>query len=315
MQFWNKDPKDSKLQIKSIISHVWLVCVFALLSVSCEPFTAYAPIEGFDASVNEKLAEFFQRTDRIQGRKVAVFDGDGTTLGQVPHYLADECLFMEAKKHPEKKPAVIAKMKGLSNVSLPYVQLRVHFFEGDKLEDVRRLGINCYEKYYKGKVFRPMKNLISQLQRHNFEVWVITASPEALYQGFLSRELGIPITRVVGVKSIIRNGRITTEIIRPVPQDKGKMEAIESFVQTRPLLSAGNSRGDKEMIEFSSDLHIIVNPDTHIAPDQTESIADYAKKEGWLVVRINDTAAPDFPRVSSKEFGIRLNKSHPAAKN
>ncbi len=48
-------------------------------------------------------------TAGYQGRKVAVFDGDGTVLGQCPHYLADECLYGEAQKHPEKKPDIIQK--------------------------------------------------------------------------------------------------------------------------------------------------------------------------------------------------------------
>ena len=51
-------------------------------------------------------------------------------------------------------------------------------------------------------------------------------------------------------------------------------------------------------------------PDEHIAPDQTESIANYAKKNEWLVVKINDVPDKDFPLISSKKFGIRLNKTH-----
>ena len=81
-------------------------------------------------------------------------------------------------------------------------------------------------------------------------------------------------------------------------------------MQDVPLFVAGNSRGDKEMIEFSKGLKMIVNPDEHIAPDQTESISDYAKNNNWLVVKINDVPAKDFPSVSSKKFGIRLNKTH-----
>jgi len=47
-----------------------------------------------------------------------------------------------------------------------------------------------------------------------------------------------------------------------------------------------------------------------IAPDQGESIADYARLNDWLVVKIKDVPAPDFPAVSSKDFGIRRNKTH-----
>ena len=154
-----------------------------------------------------------------------------------------------------------------------------------------------------------MRKLIQLLKDNGFEIWVVTASPETMYQRFLSRELRIPFTHIVGVKSVTRGGIITHEIIPPVPQDHGKKEAIETFIQEQPLLVAGNSRGDKEMIEYSRGLRIIVNPDEHIAPAQKESIADYARRNNWLIVRIRDVPEPGFPAVSSRTYGVRLNKT------
>lgn len=271
--------------------------------------SANVTIEGFDETANKKINDFLQKTSNYEGRKVAVFDGDGTVLGQTPHYLADECLYQVAAENPDKKPKVIEKMIQQSNVSLPYVQNRIFFFEGDSLEEIRDLGVKCFNKDYSDKIFAPMKSLIQVLKKNNFEIWIVTASPESLYQKFLSQQLNIPITRVIGVKSVIHGGKLTKRIIEPVPQDHGKKEAIESFVQTRPLLVGGNSRGDKEMIEFASHLSLIVNPDEHIAPDQDMSIADYAKKNGWLVVRIPDEPSKNFPSVSSKKFNMRVNKT------
>ena len=272
-------------------------------------------VAGFTPAANATLAAFFQRTAAHKGRKVAVFDGDGTVFGQTPHYLADECLFAHAQAHPARKPALIAEMKAQSSVSLPYVQNRIRYLAGLSLIEIRDLGMSCYRLDYKGKIYPPMRDLIGKLKAADFEVWVVTASPEALYQGFLAEALAIPITRVIGVKSVVSGGVTTDRMVEPVPQDKGKLEAIETFVQARPLLVGGNSRGDKEMIEHSADLKLIVNPDEHVAPDQRESVAAYAQKHGWLVVRIRDVPAPGFPAVSSKVFGMRLNKTRdvPAA--
>jgi len=278
--------------------------------VACAAPAAYVPITGFSPEANNQLEGFFARTDKATGRKVAVFDGDGTVLGQTPHYLADECMYQYAIANPTSKPSVIEAIKGQSNVSLPYVEGRVRFLAGMRLEDLRAMGDACFKKDYSDKVFEPMRRLIARLAQHGFETWIVTASPEGMYQAFLAREFGIPVTQVVGVKSVIRDGVVTDEIIRPVPQDKGKKEAIETFVQAVPLLVGGNSRGDKEMIEFSSDLHLIVNPDEFVAPDQTESVADYAHRQGWLIVRIKDMPAPTFPAVSSKTYGVKLNRAH-----
>ncbi len=267
-------------------------------------------IAGFPDEANVRLADFLTRTATYTGRKVAVFDGDGTTVGQVPHYLADECLYEFASVHPDRRPELIEEMKTQSNVSLPYVQNRIKFLAGETLDAIRAMGKDCYARMYADKIYPPMKQLIDLLKKNNFEVWIVSASPEALYQGFLSEGFDIPITRIIGVKSIVRDGVVTDEIIAPVPQDKGKMEAIESFIQEKPLLVGGNSRGDKEMIEFSRDLKLIINPDEHVELDQTMSVADYAKSQGWLVVRIRDVAESVHPTLSSKVYGIRLNKEH-----
>ena len=266
------------------------------------------PIAGFAAEANAKLARFLAEAGRESGRKVAVFDGDGTVLGQAPHYLADECLYAFAKQHPERKPELIAEMVKQSNVSLPYVQNRVRYLAGMSVSAVREMGERCFRELYPDKIFAPMRELIAQLQAHGFEVWIVSASPEALYQGFLSRAFGIPITHVLGVKSVVRGGLITEEMVAPIPQDAGKKEALETFIGAEPLVVAGNSRGDKEMIEWSRGLRIIVNPDEFVAPDQTESVADYARRNGWLVLRIRDVPSPSFPAISSKQFGVSTNK-------
>jgi phosphoserine phosphatase len=272
---------------------------------------SFKPIAGFSAEANRQLAGFFKRTHAVSGRRVAVFDGDGTVLGQAPHYLADECLYEDAQEHPDQRPRIIKEMQGQSNVSLPYVQNRVRFLAGTSLEDLRMMGRDCFTRLYDNKIYPPMRSLIDALKRNGFEIWIVSASPEAMYQGFLSDALGIPITHIIGVKSVVRGGIVTDEIIPPVPQDKGKKEAIETFVQERPLLVAGNSRGDKEMIEYSRDLRVIVNPDEHVAPDQEMSVADYAREQGWLIIRTADVTDTSHPWISSSVYGIKLNKEHP----
>ncbi|MFH1000459.1 MAG: haloacid dehalogenase-like hydrolase [Bacteroidota bacterium] len=270
----------------------------------------YTPINGFSQEANLQLKEFFEKYENSSERKIAVFDGDGTVIGQTPHYLADECMYQYAQENPNWHSEIIDTMIKYSNVSLPYVQYRVKFIAGKSLQFYRDLGEETFNKYYKDKIFLPVKELINTLKRNNFEVWIVTASPEGMYQQFLSKEFDIPLTNIVGVKSVIKNGIITDEIVFPVPQDQGKKEAIETFIQDQPLFAAGNSRGDKEMIEFGKALRMIVNPDEHIEVGQEQSIADYAKKENWLIIKINDSPSVDFPSVSSKKYGIRLNKTH-----
>jgi len=297
------------ISAKSVILYLFIIIGLSACQ-NLNKDNLFKPIAGFSEEANLQLEEFLEKTKDESGRKIAVFDGDGTVLGQTPHYLADEAMYHYAAEHPDQKPEMFQEMIKQSNVSLPYVQNRVKYISGMTLQDYRDLGEKYFKKYYSNKIYKPMQNLISTLKQNGFEIWIITASPEGMYQQFLSKALEIPITHIVGIKSTIKDGIITDEIIEPVPQDHGKKWAIESFVQDVPLLVAGNSRGDKEMIEFSKGLKMIINPDEHIAPDQTESIADYASKNNWLVVKINDVPEKDFPSISSKKFGIRMNKTH-----
>ncbi len=89
-----------------------------------------------------------------------------------------------------------------------------------------------------------MKRLIANLKEYGFEVWILTASPEFLYQKFLAEKLGLPDTQILGVKSVVANGKLTDEIIMPIPQDDGKANAIPTFIKARPLIVGGNSRGE-----------------------------------------------------------------------
>jgi len=64
-----------------------LLIVVALLA-PCR--SVLAQIEGLSEGTNKALAEFLKRQKETAGRKVAVFDLDGTLIGQVPFYAADE---------------------------------------------------------------------------------------------------------------------------------------------------------------------------------------------------------------------------------
>lgn len=57
------------------------------------------------------------------------------------------------------------------------------------------------------------------------------------------------------------DGKLTDDIILPIPQDDGKANVIPTFIKTRPLVVGGNSRGDMDMLNQSCGLKIVVNPD------------------------------------------------------
>lgn len=296
------------------------LCLFSGLNAQ-----VYRPIKGWSDEINSKLESFLNSTIPMKERKVAVFDGDGTTFGQVPHYLADEALYQYAdevlKKRSDSialaKLAILDRMvKDGNNVGKPYVEDRVHFLSGLTPEEIEDMGYDCYRRSYKGKFYPEMKEFIANLQEYGFEVWILTASPEQLYQKFFAEEFGISNINIVGAKCVVKNGVTTGEIIPPIPQDDGKAHTIETFIKARPLIVGGNSRGDMDMLNESFGIKIVVNPDDvtvrgpEDGPMNGYTVKSYWEKEGAIIVKCNDVADQNV-RFHTTEWKIRKNKSNP----
>jgi len=304
-----------------------LLVLFLALSLLGQSIQAqtYRPIHGWSDDINIRLEGFLNSTIIMQERKVAVFDCDGTTFGQVPHYLADEALYQYAdevlKKRNDKesaaKLAILDRMvKNGDNVGKAYVEDRVHFLAGLTQQEVEDIGYNSYHKSYKGKFYPEMKALIANLKEYGFEVWILTASPEFLYQKFVAEELGISNVNILGVKSVVKDGKTTGEIIPPIPQDDGKAHTIETFIKVRPLIVGGNSRGDMDMLNESFGLKIVVNPDdvsvrgAEDGPMSGHTVKSYWEKEGALIVNCEDVADPEV-QFHTSQWKIRENRANP----
>lgn len=299
-----------------------LVCL--LQALNAQTYT-YRQIKGWSQEINDKLESFLNSTITMKERKASVFDCDGTVFGQAPHYLADEALYQYAdevlKKRNDKEAkerlAILDRMvENGDNVGKIYVEDRIHFLAGMTPEEIEQMGYDCYVRSYKGKFYPEMKELIANLKEYDFEVWILTASPEILYQKFVAEELGIDNYFVVGARSVIKDGVVTGEIIPPIPQDDGKAHTIETYIKTRPLIVGGNSRGDMDMVNESFGLKIMVNPDDQEVrgpedgPMHGHTVKSYWEKEGALIVKCHDVADPNVDFHTTK-WKIKKNIEHP----
>ncbi|MCO6025662.1 haloacid dehalogenase-like hydrolase [Prevotella cerevisiae] len=300
-----------------------------LIFLSCHATLTFSQtfrkISGWSDEINNRIEGFLNATITMKTRKVAVFDGDGTVIGQVPYYLADEALYQYADKHYKgskdpnsiKKLSILQRMvKDGNNVGKAYVENRVHFLSGMTPNEIMDMGYTCYLNSYQGKFYPEMKQLIANLKEYGFEIWILTASPEFLYQKFLTEELGVPDTHILGVKAVVANGVLTDEIIMPIPQDDGKANVIPTFIKARPLIVAGNSRGDLDMLNQSCGLKIIVNPDDSTVRGKNDgpmngyTVKQYWEKEGAIIVKCNDITEPHI-KFHTRSWHIRTNKSNP----
>ena len=303
-----------------------LLLIFTL-SVFFADAQTYRYIKGWSKDANDKIESFLNSTITMKERKVAVFDCDGTLFGQAQYYLADEALYMYAKEHYEGKNDKMSKEKmaiiddmlhGPDNVGIAYVQKRIKFLAGLTPDDISKMGNDCYHQKFSRKMYPEMKEFLANLEEYGIEIWVLTASPEFLYQRFVHEQLGIPVDRIIGVKSTVRDGITTDEIVTPVPQDWGKSETIHTFIKARPIIVGGNSRGDMEMMDESVGMKLIVNPDNvKIEQNHAGAMKGMTVKQYWdkdpnsVEVYCNDVDDQPNMHYVSRDWKVKPNKLNP----
>ncbi|MGM9802946.1 MAG: HAD family hydrolase [Muribaculaceae bacterium] len=253
------------------IKRILIFTVICLLAASTVAQTyKYENINGFSQATNKRLKAFMEDSRKVTTHKVAVFDCDGTVLGQSPHYMCDEALIdyiTETYGHRSDSLA-LRKMNQLeramvnSDDELAYADEMVSLFAGLTVEQIEQIGLRCFKEKFNNQIFPEMRALINNLKNFGFDVYIVTASPELLYEGMCSRELGITTDHVIGVRAAIDSyGYTTSAMVRPVTVQRGKAEAIRTFIKTVPMFAAGNSRGDFEMMSLCNGLRMIINPD------------------------------------------------------
>lgn len=304
-----------------------LLLTLAIVLSTCFSLSAqtYRYIKGWSKEANDRIESFLNSTIPMQERKVAIFDCDGTLFGQVPYYLADEALLDHAQKTYAGKSDKVSKEKmaivddmvnGKDNVGIAYVQKRVKYFAGLTPDEIATIGNNTYHEKFEGKMYPEMKEFLANLKEYGIEIWVLTASPEFLYQRFVHEQLGIPVDRIIGVKSAVRDGKTTDELVMPTPQDWGKAETIHTFIKARPIIVGGNSRGDMEMMDESVGMKLIVNPDdVKIEKEHAGNMEGMTVKQYWdkdpncVIVYCNDVPEGN-PNYVTKQMGVKANKTN-----
>jgi phosphoserine phosphatase len=168
-------------------------------------------------------------------------------------------------------------------------ELMVTSMAGMREQDVFRLARRYFDEIHKRSIYQPMAALVSTLSEPGFSPWVVSGSPYWVGAAG-ARHFGIPPSRVIGLKvRVDDNGRLTDEVLRPVPWKDGKAQRILSEIGDAPVIAAGNSHGDLQMLKIASDLPLAINP----APD----LMRYAR--GWRWHVSNFTSADTLERWQS----------------
>jgi phosphoserine phosphatase len=263
-------------------------------------------------------------------QRVAVFDNDGTLWCEKPQYTQIEFMERELRAAIEESPGLAERAEyravldgdrtaigqlGPINVVLALVELHSGLtpeaFETCVRDFFAVARHPDRDVPYSQMRYRPMLELIGELRARHFSVYVVSGSgtefvravSEPFYgvgpAGVVGSQVGYELVHDKGRPSLRR----TREIVGDPNEGPAKIENIQRLLGRRPILAAGNSAGDSEMLEYAQafdgpSLALLVDHDDaereyayqSVAGTfaSSEPITTTARRRGWTVVSIRD---------------------------
>jgi phosphoserine phosphatase len=263
-------------------------------------------------------------------QRVAVFDVDGTLWCEKPQYSMLEFLLSELRRAVADKPELAQRPEyraaldwdrvaigrlGPINVVLALVELHSGIapeaFEARVREHFETARHADRAVPYSQTRYRPMLELIGELRARHFDVYVVTGSGLEFIRAVSYEYFGVKPEGVVGSQvgyELVREDDVprllrTKEVFGDPNEGAAKITNIQRLLGRRPILAAGNSAGDTEMLEYAQafdgpSLALLVDHDdtqreyeyASVAGTiaSSEPITSTARYKGWTVVSMKD---------------------------
>lgn len=255
--------------------------------------------------------------------RIATFDNDGTLWLEQPAYtqaffIVDRMKAL-APAHPEWRSnplfaALIDKgIGGLAGASEHDLAALVGATHGGTSPAEFRAIVSDwlasarhprFQRPFTELVYQPMIEVLEYFRANGFKTYIVSGGGVEFMRAFAERAYGIPPEQVIGSRAKLafetKEGRATLTRQGELDffDDKaGKVIAIEQTIGRRPLAAFGNSDGDFEMLQWTTQaggrrLGVIVrhtDAEREYAYDNSqighlERALDAAGSEGWIVV-------------------------------
>ena len=270
--------------------------------------------------------------------RVAYFDNDGTLWCERPTYVQYDFFVDELQRRAAtdadiaERPEFAAVLAGdsarIAELGLPRIALalaelfagltpaefsaRVREFAGRTRHPVLGRGLA-------GLRYLPMLELLDELRRHEFTIGIVTGGGTDFLRSVSAELYGVPPELVAGTLIEHEFGRTpagtpelrrTTRLIGGANEGPAKVTNIQTQLGRRPLLAAGNSAGDADMLDWAlagpgPGLALLVDHDDAAREfayasesgtlTETEPITAIAAGRGWTVASMAADWTSVFP--------------------
>jgi phosphoserine phosphatase len=257
--------------------------------------------------------------------RVAYLDNDGTMWCEKPTYVQLDFFVDALRQRTEQDPSLADRpefaavlsgdMAAIGEIGLVKVAgALAALFDGQTPEQFGAAVDEFLGRYRHrtlgapvgGVVYRPMLELLNELRTHDFAVGIVTGGGTEFVRQVSRQLYGVEPGMVVGTLIGYEFGRDdagrpvvrrTISQIGKANEGGAKLENIQSQIGRPPIFAAGNSGGDREMLEWAQaggGLAILVNHDDSEREFAYESeaatfkdaepITTVAERLGWVVV-------------------------------
>src|SRR4051794_12598029 len=286
-----------------------------------------------DGAAKQSIVDFVDRTvsEVPVDERVATFDNDGTLWCEKPLPIQADFILRRLSAMAEAAPDLRARQPWKAAYEHDYAWLGAvlaEHYAGDDT-NVRTLaggilaafaGVTVEEfeeqsdaflrttehvtlrRPYVACAYAPMVDLLDYLEANGFANYIASGGGRDFMRPISREVYGIPRERVIGSASTLEyvsNGNGGTITHKPEADylDDGPQKPIRIWSRTRrrPILAAGNSNGDIQMLEFSRHADkpflplLVLHDDAEREFDYTsgaETALERAAAEAWTVVSV-----------------------------
>lgn len=259
-----------------------------------------------------------------ENERIAVFDNDGTLWVEHPMYtqlaFAIDRVKALAPNHPEWKDQQpfkailendVKTLEKTSEADLIKMIMTTHTgISSEEFDNIVKEWLKTarhpkYQKPYTELVYQPMIELMNYLRENGFQVFIVSGGGVEFMRTFALKTYRVAPWQVIGssVKTQYQsegNNHVLMRLpeINLIDDKAGKPVGIQTYIGLRPIAAFGNSDGDYQMLEWTTEgkglrLGAIVHHtddkreyqyDRQTPFGKLDKGLDDAKARGWILI-------------------------------